>query len=362
MSEQDSNRSEDATPHKLEEARKKGSVAKSPDFTAMAVLAAMTACVYATAWDGFKQTMRLQLDILAQLGRMDWQVDAVSVLLSNVAMGMLYILAPLFLALAIAAVAANVAQTGPVFTMHPLVPDLTRISPVTGFKRIFSMRTIYESVKSIIKLIVLGFITWLVIVDLIPGLVGLTGLHPKAYARIMLDLAAGLMVKLLLALLAIALIDLVFSRWEFAKRMRMSKRDVTDEHKNREGDPRIRSRIRELRQEMLKRSKALGNVAEADVLITNPTHLAVALSYKHGANSAPHVIAKGAGAVALKMRQVARRHHIPIVENKLLARTLYREVAFDNYVPEKLYPQLAKIMVWVQAMRAARLRTAGVRA
>ena len=173
----------------------------------------------------------------------------------------------------------------------------------------------------------------------------------KGYARALITLVAGLLVKMVLALLGIGLVDLMFTRWEYGKKMRMSKRDIKDESKNREGDPRVRARIRELRREVLKRSKSMANVPRADVLITNPTHLAVALSYQHGSSGAPKVVAKGAGEVARQMREVANRHRIPIVQNKLLARALFREVDYDAYVPEKWYPQVAKIMVWVYSMR-----------
>jgi flagellar biosynthetic protein FlhB len=187
--------------------------------------------------------------------------------------------------------------------------------------------------------------------DLVPGLVGLPLASPKIYMSVLLKLAGGLLVKLVLAMLAVALLDLVFTRWEFAKRMRMSKREIKDENKNREGDPRIRARIRELRKDMLKRSRSLAQVPSADVLITNPTHIAVAISYKHGSGMGPQVVAKGAGDLAAAMRKLASRHNIPVVQNRPLARSLYREVDYSGHVPEKYYPQVAKIMVWVFAMR-----------
>jgi len=171
---------------------------------------------------------------------------------------------------------------------------------------------------------------------------------------VLIGLSGSLLAKLVATLLIVAMIDLAYTRWEFTKRMRMSKRDVRDESKQREGDPRIRARIRALRKEMMKRSKAMRNLPNADVLITNPTHLAIALRYRHGETGAPQLIAKGAGDLAQKMRHVASRHHIPIVQNKLLARTLFREVDHEGYVPEKLYAQVAKIMVWVYAMREAK--------
>lgn len=354
MAEQDADLSEQATPHKLAEARKKGSVARSADFTAMAMMAALVLTVYADGRDALRQLLVMQHNILAAAGKQPWSVEAVAGWLAQLLMGMLHVLGPLFLTLVVTAVLANLAQTGPVFSLHPLKPDLERISPMMGLKRIFSMRTLFDSGKSLVKLLILASVAFWLVRDTVPGLVGLSNVPPQGYLPVLLALVASLLVKLVLTMLAIALIDLGFARWEYAKRMRMSKRDVKDEVKNREGDPRIRSRIRELRKEMLKRSKAMAKLPSADVLITNPTHLAVALSYEHGRSGAPQVVAKGAGDVARQMRAVAARHSIPIVQNRPLARTLFKEVDYDGYVPEKLYPQIAKIMVWVYSMRDAK--------
>ena len=202
-----------------------------------------------------------------------------------------------------------------------------------------------------IKLVVLGSLLCSLVKDAIPGLIGLTSMDPKIYAGVLIALAAGMLVP---ALFVIGAIDLMFTRWEFARNMRMSKRDVRDKSKNRDGDPRIRARIRELRQEVLKRSRSTANVPKADVLITNPTHYAIALSYQHGTSGAPPVIAKGAGEMAARMRATAARCQIPIVQNKPLARALFKEVDYNGYVPEKWYPQVAKIMVWVYSMREAK--------
>lgn len=354
MASQDADLSEQATPHKLSEARKKGSVAKSQDFTAMAMLAALVVTVYANGTDALRQMLRLQTQVLGRSGRLDWSVDALAAWMGQLMLELLTVLGPLFMTLAVVAVLANLFQTGPIFSMHPLIPDWTRISPTTGFKRLFSMRTLFEAFKSVVKLAVLGSVLYILIRDAVPGLIGLTMMQPKGYAQMLIALSGALLVKLVLTLLVIALLDLMFTRWEFGKRMRMSKRDVKDETKNREGDPRIRSRIRQLRAEVLKRSKSVARVPEADVLITNPTRLAVALSYQHGTSGAPKVIAKGAGETARKMRQLAASNRIPVVQNKTLARALFRQVDYDGYVPEKLYPQVARIMVWVYSMRAAK--------
>jgi len=152
------------------------------------------------------------------------------------------------------------------------------------------------------------------------------------------------------------LLDIGYTRWDYGKKMRMSRREVRDEHKQREGDPRIRSRLRQLRAEMLKQSRALRSVRDADVLITNPTHLAVALSYKHGDMPAPKMLAKGAGNMAAKMREIARRRNIPVVENPPLARAIYKRLKTGEFLPEDLYPATAKILLWVYSMRNARAR------
>jgi len=154
----------------------------------------------------------------------------------------------------------------------------------------------------------------------------------------------------------LAIMDLIYTRWEFGKQMRMSAREVKDEYKHREGDPRVRRRLRELRMERLKQSKALGQVKSADVLVTNPTHVAVALRYDREREAAPSVLAKGAGALAAQMRELAYRHGVPVVQNPPLARALYRRAQIGGLVPEEWYPVAAKILVWVYAARDARMK------
>ncbi|WP_426340053.1 EscU/YscU/HrcU family type III secretion system export apparatus switch protein [Pseudoduganella sp. S-14] len=354
MAEQDSDRSEQATPHRLEDARKKGQVAKSVDFLSCAAIAVLTVVVQASGWDGLGKLLGMAQRTLARAPGLEWSVANLAAWCGQLLLAVLLLLAPLLMALVIAALLANLAQTGPIFSVHPVKPDFKRLNPVDGFKRIFSMRTLFEAGKSIVKLVVLAGVAWAAVSAALPGLMALPTAAPAAYPRILLELVGGLLGKLALALLLIAMADMGFVRWDYAKRMRMSKRDIKDEHKNREGDPRVRARIRELRKEMLKRSQSMRRMASADVLVTNPTRLAIALRYEHGSAAAPKVVAKGAGDLAARMRALAGRKNIPIVQNKPLARTLFREVDYDGYVPEKLYPQLAKIMVWVYAMREAR--------
>lgn len=356
MANQDSDQSEKATPYKLEKARRDGSVARSADLTAVGVLAAMVVTLLACGWNAMEQTARLMQMVFSRAGTTQWSADSVMAWIGQLAMVALEILSPLFFAVAVAAVLCNLLQSGPVFSAKPLAPDLDRINPAKGFKRFFTVRILYETAKGLFKLVMLGTVIFAVIRHAVPGMLALSALDAKAYGKILIGLSGSVLLKLVFVLLALALLDLIYSRRDFAKRMRMSKRDVRNEAKNREGDPRVRSRIRALRKEVLKRSRATRNLPSADVLITNPTHLAVGLRYRHGESGAPQLVAKGAGELAGKMREVAARHGIPVVQNRSLARVLFREVDCDCTVPEKLFPQLARILVWVYTMREARER------
>jgi flagellar biosynthetic protein FlhB len=357
MADQDENRNEAATPFKLKEAQKRGQVAKSQEVVFVAVLAATVLVLYAQGDVLARRSLALVREALQQLGRDDWSANAVAGWVAALVGEGLLLLAPLLLAVAAAAVLANVAQTGPVFSAKPITPDFAKLNPAAGFKRLFSMRLLYEAFKSVLKLAVMGAVLWLAIGQLMPILLGLSYVDVRGHGFLVMGQIAPLLGKLLLIILVVASVDALYTRWDYAKKMRMSRREITDEHKQREGDPRIRSRLRQLRLEMLKQSRAVRGLPGADVLLTNPTHIAVAIAYRHGEMPAPQLVAKGAGEVAAKMRAVARRNGIPIVENRPLARALYQRVDFEAYVPEDLYPVLARILLWVYAMRQQHARS-----
>jgi flagellar biosynthetic protein FlhB len=354
MAEQDQDRNEDATPFKLEEARKKGSVAKSADFLSLAAIAGAVGFLYWMGWSTFQKQLAFDQLILRRAGQLSFEPSTVLDWLRPLFVETLFLLVPFFAVIAIVAIVANMAQTGPVFSFKPVSPDFSRINPAEGFKRVFSMRTLYDALRSLLKLAIIGSVLTLAVWHLVPRLFGLMGVDPVAHARPMFDEVASLLFKLVLAMLVIAFADVLYTRWEFAKRMRMSRRELKDEYKQREGDPRIRARLRQLRAEVLKRSQALRKMPGADVVITNPTHFAVALAYRDGEMAAPQVVCKGAGDFAARIREVAARHAIPVVQNQALARELFFKVEADAFVPEKLYPQVARILVWVFAMRQAR--------
>lgn len=361
MAEQEQERSENATPHKLSEARKKGQVAKSSEVTSALVLVAAAVFIYAHGWNSVVQQFRFDRNLnllLAQLaGRVDnapmllWQLSASSII------GMLITLAPFFVTVMLAAIIANLLQTGPLLSWHPVRPDFNRLNPVHGFKKLLSARMLFELVRSCIKLILLASVAYYALQKMTAQFAHLSGLPAVAYLRLLLDDIGALGIKLALTLAGVALLDFVYTRREFLKKMRMSQREVREEIKQREGHPRIRSRLRALRKEARKKaqqhSQSLRNTKNADVLIANPTHIIVALRYRHGDMPAPQLVAKGVGWAATAMRRIAAVHRIPVVENRTLARRLFTQVDCEQIVPSALYADVARIIVWVFAMRRA---------
>ena len=356
MADESDDKSQAATPHKLREARKRGQVAKSIEVNYAAILATLAGICFAAGPAIARRIVAVARRSIEQGARIDWRHDDVAAWLLGVLTDGLGALAPLLLGLVCAAVVANVAQVGGVFSFDPLTPDFKRLNPATGATRLFSLRSLYDAGRSLLKLALLSTVAWLAVRHLLPDLFRLAYIDAHGHAAVALGQVGPLLFKLGLAVLLIALVDVIYTRWDYARKMRMSHRDITDEHKQREGDPRIRSRLRQLRAEMLKQARSARKLPEADVLITNPTHIAVALSYRHGEMPAPKLLAKASGKLAQKMKEAARAHAIPVVENRPLARELFKRGETDQYVPEDLYPRIARILLWVYAMRRERRR------
>ena len=354
MAQSDLDQNQKATPHKLQEARKRGQVAKSADAVSMVVFVSAMIFLTAQGWQTWREQFKFDQALLNQAGRIEVSQAVLWNLIEHMLRMTMNLAVPFFVTILLAAVLSNVLQTGAILSAHPIKPDWDRINPVNGFKRIFSVRTLFLTLRALLKLILLGLVAYFSLKSLLPQFYHLAGLSPLGQMRTLLDDLSSLGLKLGGMLGFIALLDLIYTKHEFAKKMRMSQREIKDEMKHREGDPRIRARLRELRREMLKRSLALRNTKTADVLITNPTHIAVALRYVHGQMTSPQLVAKGAGFQAAAMRAIAARHNIPVVQNPILARKLYRELAVDRNVPPDLYAQVARIIVWVFAMRDRR--------
>ncbi len=354
---QDLDRGEAATPFKLHKARERGQTPRSMDMVSSVAFLAAMLYLAAEGLDVAQAFLRIGQAALVQAGQLDahgmWPL--VAGLMSDALLGLL----PLFLLLPVAAFLGAIAQTGTVLSVQPLQMDFRRLDPAAGFRRIFSVRTLFEGLRACIKLLVLGTVAFAGLQALLPQFHALAAMSPGVFVATMAQDVSGLGLKMALALLVVSLVDVAFTRHEFGRNMRMSRRELKDEYRNREGDPRIRGRLRELRRELLRRSRALRNTRGADVVLTNPTHYAVALRYVHGEMEAPRVVAKGAGQLAAAMREIAARHRVAVVQNPALARRLFRDADIDDPIPVDTHAEVARILVWIFALRQQRAAAPG---
>lgn len=339
-------KTEKATPKKREDERKKGRVAKSQDInTALLLLASFALLavmgsymkdnmlsLYATT---FTEYIHLQIDF-----------ESTMMLLKEVLIQFALIVAPIMLVAFIISIAANLLQVGFLFTTEPLKFDLKKIDPIKGAKRIFSIRAIVELLKSFLKISFIGTITFAVIWMFKDEMMMLALKQPENAVAFFGRVTVIMGIAATLALLFLAVLDYIYQKYDFEKNIRMSKQDIKDEHKNIEGDPLIKSKLKE-KQRQVAMSRMMAEVPKADVVITNPTHYAVAIKYDETVTAAPYVVAKGTDKTAQKIKEIAKEHQIMTIENKPLARSLYDIVELNDVIPEQFYQAVAEILAFV---------------
>lgn len=355
MSQGDQDKTEQPTPYRLEEARKRGEVAKSPDISSLVVMITFAAIVALTGGSVALALAGATRRMIALSGNAPSLDAAFAQWATHVYGPVGQAIAPLIIGLLVAAVLGNVLQTGPMFTTHPLKPDFKRMNPAAVFKRLFSMRTLWELGKLMAKLAALCALCVWVVWKSRALVESVAATLPQRVGDLVLSTFVRTSLYVLLVLGLISVLDLLFARRDFMRRMRMSRRELKDEVKRRDGDPAVRSKQRQQLRDLLKKTKALGRVREADVVLTNPTHVAIALRYDPGKSLAPVVLAKGAGVLAARIRTLAVRHRVPIRRVPSLARALYRDCAIDGHVLEAHYVQLAPVYraLWAERQGAA---------
>jgi flagellar biosynthetic protein FlhB len=263
----------------------------------------------------------------------------------------LYTLIPFFILVLLLAIVSNVAQFG--FIAVPIKFNLQKLDPITGVKNIFSMKKLLEAVKLSAKLTVI-FIVMLSLFALVwDDIIAMMDMEFPASVNVMLTLTLYFVATILFIIIIFAFIDFVFTRYYYFKSLRMTKQEVKDEHKQLEGDPQIKGRIRKIQREMAMQ-RMMKNVENADVVITNPTHYAVALQYDQNKQNAPIVVAKGIDFLALKIKHIAKEHNITIIENPPLARALYDQVELDQEIPEEFYKAIAEIFTYIYQLKGTK--------
>jgi flagellar biosynthetic protein FlhB len=264
------------------------------------------------------------------------------------------LLLPLVLPLVVIAAGANVAQVGFLFTTKPLMPRLDALNPINGAKRIVSLQGLVELVKSFVKIGIIAGISFLTIRGRFDELLRLSGAPPGVFLGVVGHVALELGIRVALALAVLAVFDYAFQRWQFERSIKMSRKEIEDELKQGEGDPHVRARVRGLMR-LHARRRMLADTAKADVVVTNPVHVAVALAYNPKAAGAPTVVAKGMRRMAERIKEIARAHDVPIVERPELARSLYRLAQIGDQIPVSLYRAVAEVLALVYRIRSTRI-------
>jgi len=343
----ESQKTEEPTPKKLEETRKKGQVPLSREMNNWIVLLAATIVVVGMGpplMSDLTGLLRLVFDNAHQIGSMSGRSHGE--ILKRLYFDVLSIMAVPVLFLMGAAFLAPFIQIGPLIAPENIKPSLSKISPISGLGRLFSMRSLFEFAKGVLKIAIVGTVGFVILKPYYGNIDHFVGL-PIGF---MLDELRGLFLRLMIGVLVVlfilAVIDVVYQRMEHLKKIRMSRQEIKDEYKQTEGDPHMRARLRQLRMERA-RQRMIQAVPTADVVITNPTHFAIALKYDQEQMDAPVCVAKGIDAIALRIREVAEENKVTIVENRPLARALYDTVEIDDMIPEEHYKAVAEVISFV---------------
>ncbi len=345
-------RTEAATPKRRHEAREKGQVLKSVEVNTAALLVAGAAFLQ---W-GMPTMSASLMDMTARTFQTSASADFSRATLGaqTVAL-MLYmarLLAPLVLGIALVGVVSNVAQFGFLLSGEAIRPQMSRINPLDGAKRLFSSRTLVEMVKTIVKVTIVGLFAWQALQDKGPLLVSLADMQAAPAGFVVSTAMMQVIWKVAGAFVVIAAADYMYQRWFFERSLRMSKEDIKEELKQSEGNPHVRARLRQ-RARALARQRMMQQVPTADVVITNPTHFAVAIKYEAGME-APTVIAKGERLIAQHIKKIARENNVPTVENRPLAQALFKACQVGKSVPPELYKAVAEVLAFVYRLRPDR--------
>lgn len=343
-------KTETATPRKREEVRKKGQVAKSGEIGTALLLIAGFYSIKAFSAYGMTRISYIITWFLENANHWDGSSESVFNLLLFIVRESVNVLVPIFGVLIAVAVISQIVQVGFMFNMTLLLPNFNRINPFEGFKRIFSKRAMLEFAKSVLKIVIVGGTVYFHVKAQIPWLARLSHMELAHSAELIKNSIYEIALYIGTTLLMLALFDYLFQRWEFEQNIKMTRQEVLEELKQTEGDPQVRSRIRQKQREMAAR-RMMAAIPTADVIITNPTHYAIALVYKADTMAAPEVVAKGVGHIALRIKDIANEHLIPTVENPPLAKALYKSVEIGQQIPADLYPAVAEVLAFVYRLK-----------
>lgn len=350
----DASKTEEPTARKLSEARDKGQVAQSQEVSSFAILLAGALGIGMFGAFIAEGILNAIAGFIEKPERVSMEPTMIGAVMVELVLDVSLALSPLIGLVVVLGVLGKMIQNGPMIAGEAVQPQLERVSPLSGFKRLFSMKSVMELVKGIFKIIVVGVVAAFIFIPELERVDALMQMELISVVQETETVILQMMIGVVAVMAVIAIADYVYQRAEFMKQMRMTKQEVKDEHRQSEGDPMVRARLRQLRMERA-RQRMMAAVPTADVVVTNPTHFAVALKYEVAGLGAPKVVAKGADAVAFRIREVANDNDVPIVENPPLARALFDAVELDQEIPQEHYKAVAEVIGYVYRLKGKSL-------
>lgn len=351
MAEQDGQEKTEApTERKREKAREEGQVAFSKELPSAALLGAATLTLMMMGRSLLTASQSMFADIFREPIRSELNGNVLYDLLYTALSTILWPLVPLAILLLLIGMFSSILQVGLRFTLKPLVPKFSKLSPLQGIKRIFGTQGLVELLKSLAKLILIGFIGFVTFEQEMAQINSLSIHTPEQIIFYNFSVIVEVTGRMVLALIALAIFDFIYQRWHFEQQLKMTKQEVKEESKQSEGDPMLKSRIRQIQREM-SNARMMQEVPKADAIVVNPTHYAVALKYDRETMNAPQVVAKGVDYMALRIKKVAGEHRVPVLERPQLARDLYAGVEIGQVIPERFFKAVAEILAYVYRLR-----------
>lgn len=342
-------KTEEATQTRREEFRKRGQVAQTKELASALFFFVMSVIILMATSYFFNHFNQLINSVIEIAFKKQDVISALTQIARIVGVKVIYLLGPVLFISLLIGFSSSLLQVGFLQVEDALEPKLEKINPISGFKRVFSLKALVEGIKALLKIILISTVTYVSIKSEVHLFLRSMDWELEQSLLFLGKIIFKILMSISISVIALAALDYFFQWWDMEKQMRMSKKELKEEQKNREIDPMIKSRMRRLQRELSNR-RMMQKVPEADVIITNPTHIAIALKY--GPNMpAPQLVAKGADLVAEKIRDLAKQHGIPIVENKPLARTMFKTMKLDQFIPRELYVAVAEVLSYVYKLK-----------
>ena len=353
MAENDQEKTEHATPKRERESREEGQVIHSKELSSALVLLGSILAFYAAGSWMVNRMVLLMKRYFGGMGTIPLGDGSLQHLMINVMTDFAMIVSPVVMAALVLGVAGSVLQVGFTFSGKSLMPKFSKLNPIQGIGRLFSLRSYVDVVKALAKIVLLGWLAYSLIKKEMQTLPMLIHMDMMDIWNFFGKIALRMCLYTFLAMAAIAGLDYLFQWWQHQKDLRMTKEEIKEETRQTEGDPKVKSRIRSIQMEM-SRKRMMADVLGATVVITNPTHLAIALKYDSKSMQAPKVVGKGAGFIAEKIKEIAKSNRIPVIENKPLARAMFKTVEIGAFIPFEMYKAVAEILAYVYRLKGIR--------